>query len=1112
MLLSIVLVFSVPASWAMQPEILANPVATAANAEEAGFTSLGRVVDDPTGGVTGFTNTITQDGRIWTDKSVAEGDGNYDFKVTFSALSQAFEVAQGYQVPADTVFVIDLSGSMVDSRNDLDDGRSRLEALVDALNMAISILMRANPNNRIAVVGYGGDGQRHAMVFDILPILGRYTGIGPYGEFIVMDGDNSIKTTVDELDPRSFRAIGGTPTQAGIAHGARILQNNEDTSFNAPVEGGEGGTTLVTRRPNIILMTDGEPTYVWTNYSFEDVQFTSGVTIERNAGNGYWSDVGNALLTILTAAYMKDRIEENYGEDVGFYTISLGEDSEIIRAAMNPNANNISVAYSDIGGDIYSMSDLLTDFFQDGYFMFPFYTLNQNDNPSRQFPLRVDLHSGSPEWIDQSDLFYVTSLANNNPGAFFVTETEGLQSAFESITQTIEQQDEGVVTWHPPGAHPDSDGWLTFSDVLGQFMRFNPEIGVEMTGHINASSGLNFATVPGFAGILDAQLGYASAFPPEFGGQELIEANATDRHEYYGDFSALGNLVYYADENRTPVALPRTDPTTESIPSDAAVRVELFPMVGDTGSLNIAFHVITALVDVELAEIHGANRTLQEGDQLIRWYIPAQQIPLRAREGTGDPPIRVTFTVEPDWERIAANADSFVADSGNIYLYTNRWGLYPFMNDTLAFYEPHPDNPYYRLGLYNRSDPSVNITNTAPWVSLYMYESRSGLGLPNLNTHRLGNNGLLTLERLLGQLEIRKDFIPEFPGGGTPDNIVFTILDGIIPVATINYTEFTNGVFTIALPPGEYNITKTGGEPPGGSGYIYLPTPAIGGIVVTYSQTTTVTFINEYLPPSDNRPALRVRKHFHDIIEADLPQNFQINITADIGDEIGPPNVQDGIVWEDLGGGLWRTTLNLQQAMAGIYLQNLTIGDYTIEEVNFTVPGITGPDIAWLWRDGVGLQNPGIGATIEGIGLIGTSDVVVGLHNRYTPRPITPDPDPNPDPDPETPIYPPPPPPDTEDPEDPEDPTPITPTPPPDPGDPGTDPGPDPGQEPEPDPDPDTDTDPDAEPPPAPQTGDERSIARHIVQLVVGLLLMGGVVLYGLRNKILYNRKKPFRK
>jgi len=258
-----------------------------------------------------------EDGRIWTDKSVNKDQttikgiqGNTlkvvdtskttDFSVVLSALSQSHAV-NTVTSPSDVVFIIDISGSMVQQKLGT---QTRAEVMVDALNGAIVQLMSANRYNRVAVVAYGGirdTNGGHPREVNVLP-LGRYD---ISGNCFSISGStirvNSDITSADPSVPTSFVVTGGTPTQMGIANGAKILADNTDTTFTDPVT-----STVSTRAPNIILLTDGEPTFAWDDYTMD-----SATDMNFDHGNGNPSDMGMDVLTVATATYWKKQVSEN---------------------------------------------------------------------------------------------------------------------------------------------------------------------------------------------------------------------------------------------------------------------------------------------------------------------------------------------------------------------------------------------------------------------------------------------------------------------------------------------------------------------------------------------------------------------------------------------------------------------------------------------------------------------------------------------------------------------------------------------------------------------------------------------------------------------------------
>ena len=125
-----------------------------------------RLADGDTKGLVdsslGTSSSTRYNGRVWVDKSVSadpiinftgsnlpggsvEVQNDSDFLVTYSALATSTRVNGESQVPIDTVFVIDISGSMTDRL----DGERKISLLVDALNNSIESLMNMNENNRV---------------------------------------------------------------------------------------------------------------------------------------------------------------------------------------------------------------------------------------------------------------------------------------------------------------------------------------------------------------------------------------------------------------------------------------------------------------------------------------------------------------------------------------------------------------------------------------------------------------------------------------------------------------------------------------------------------------------------------------------------------------------------------------------------------------------------------------------------------------------------------------------------------------------------------------------------------------------------------------------------
>ncbi|MCL2819975.1 MAG: VWA domain-containing protein [Oscillospiraceae bacterium] len=758
------------------------------------------------------------DGRIWTDKSVNvnTAPGADDFIVTLSALSQSFSLYDGYVIPTDTVFIIDVSGSMY---MESIAGRPRIAVLVEALNEAVGILLDANAQNRIAVAAYGGRTGGFSRAEYVIP-LGRPELIQGAADFFTYrpgSPNNYVDVNTTNRNTTSVLVQGSTPTQRGILYGSSILENADELTIPALTPTGEpftdpaGTQFMVTRKPNFILMTDGEPTMAWSDYLFT----ADPTDTNQTHGDGSNGETGVSLLTVLTAAHRKRLVYQRYygsnplhdptvlnysglnDEPVGFYTISLNDVPAplLISATMLPfdQANvsadgNADLAYPDANGDtiagpypsgpplnapIISMGEQLRDFITSGTLSF-----------FAQFRLVYPNYIWQDATINNSEALTLDELAFAD--AFFpANDLQTLRDAFASIAIDLQRESYSGATSSEPGEE-EFDGYLVFSDVLGEYMEFKGITGFEFDNTafnrngfaeaiINNTGGartryedilyrhMNYGNMPGvheYDSIRYIQKERVSA---------LIESNIAS-----GSLAANNCIRYYAYGNRDFAgSFYNTDGSPATIPERGVAEVKVYPMWGTlntavhtggaTDLMYITFHVVTALENNTLFEEifnndpagNPLNRTLRKGDQMVRWYIPAVLIPQRKVDRdtgsvTGNKlPVRVNYKVGLSDEMVKTGvSDSYRAlhkkSGNNVYFYTNQY----LMNVSMSFFQPHMLNPFYQTGRPGMNEREVakasNPTETAPHVTLNRFAYIPGEGRTDMQ--QLGNNGRLTAE------------------------------------------------------------------------------------------------------------------------------------------------------------------------------------------------------------------------------------------------------------------------------------------------------------------------------------------------------------------------------
>jgi len=716
-----------------------------------------------------FVNTPANDGRIWTDKSVNANQAFiYDttggvadvvqappneFLVTLSALSQSVNTSQIIVEPSDTVFIIDVSGSMVSNTvpgSGIGGGanRTRIAVLVDALNDAIVMMMNASPNNRVSVVIYGGQSvssQNQAKTYPVLP-LGRYEIAQPI--FSVSGSTVTVNAAITNPLQRSFVAEGGTPTQLGIRRGADMLlaveqglntaNNGTDFDTGIPNPGGSpGDTIIVTRKPNIILMTDGEPTYAWFDHTMKNFSNWQGVTTTANwydVGNGSAGDMGLTALTVMTASYVKQEVRNHYygtpatnpnfdaTKNVGFYTIGLGVNSTIANGMLDPygksssgqtNAALVTQVYSG-NNQNYDMLTVLNNF-------------TGASNNSGQFPYLIRGSSTSRSLTQNANTDGFVTTCKYDTMAFTAMDKAGLDDAFNQITQQIVTQ--GNYSTNTPTNTPQYDGYLAFSDVIGEYMDFSGFYGVWYNNvkydastfgtaiQNTANTTLWDATIENLTQHLERPGGTPGTPNPisDADARALIEKSI---EAGYLDGGPDSFIRYYADFNRDFIG--RIDEfASEALAITAGARaiVDLYTVTGpavdalkgtETDLLYLVFQRVTVIEDGIFNQVYSnppqyLASNLKVGDQIVRWYIPATLIPLREVEqnfqSDGSPekddfgwdiiqvnesvPLRVIYSVAPQVDKIRDGSPNGLTtqyknvnkapEPNSFYFYTNRW-------------------------------------------------------------------------------------------------------------------------------------------------------------------------------------------------------------------------------------------------------------------------------------------------------------------------------------------------------------------------------------------------------------------------------------------------------
>jgi len=656
---------------------------------------------DTSNASTTFPATTLENGKLWVDKSVnkesasvlnLKGDRvgsaitakNDQFLVTLSAQSEAYSL-QPIITPLDVVFIVDVSGSMTyyavganETANYETEAptkeQTRVYAMSEALNQAVEILMDANPANRVAVVAYGGEPGRIPHTYPILA-LDHYSpaaddtyfnvdwqslGVANFNVTPGVTGDN-----VGAVPVTTAPVSGGTPTQRGIIQGAQILMNQSatDMEYTDPAT----GITAI-RKPIMILLTDGEPTFGWTDYI--NAQNSVGIDGSHPNSTQDWGDAitattGIDLLTVATASYWKQQVQDHYypgdaDNKLEFYTIGMFMDNAHTRAVLNPGGPPLSGSGTSASNNIelyngtnYNMGTLMNRFVgtQNSTGNFPVLTRTFGGPPNPGRTLISIPNSGGLKSYFYNDDFYQANQASD------------LAAAFQSVADQIIASGYYITEI---GSDPKFSGYLTFSDVIGQYLEFKSYEGLwfydpaaktyrQYTGASFAqdiSRGSASPNWTAFTTNLATQMDDGTGAVSQAAAADVVNSCIKAGTLYYRNGSNWGNHIrWYADALKNYVApYYYSDGTVVTpVPANAQCIMDIYPISG-TGSVTgiggssdltlVCLVVLTALNAGPFADADNGtstvSRTLIAGQQIVRWYVPASMIPMRSVDATFD--------------------------------------------------------------------------------------------------------------------------------------------------------------------------------------------------------------------------------------------------------------------------------------------------------------------------------------------------------------------------------------------------------------------------------------------------------------------------------------------
>ena len=571
--------------------------------------------------------------------------GANNFLVTISQSAQVMGLAHEISVPVDVVFVIDTSGSM--------DDNDRAETLVTAANSAIKTLMATNEENRVAVVAFSsegyGDGTSGDAAANVLSSLAHYTGdaaenhlqwVNSEGsasgdERVYIAGRDMATITVTtgrgpnrQEETRNVYAFrhgknGGTNIQAGIVAGAKLLTAVSDTTYTDP-ESGES----VTRIPFVIVISDGQPTYTYDDETWYDPTVTGNNAADQQ-GPGSGAYEGNGFIAAMTAAYYKGVITEHYyGSKANAsnhcYVYTMGVEIEALDDTTGRNGQVNSIV-----GDNQSLAQITLDpatYAADGQAYYTYGNSWDDNNQSTnngwktywnsyvagtEFNVRVnsnDTYAFTADSIAASKTYvngigYTGGLTYNDE-YFAADKVEDMETIFEALISTILEKAIAVPTKVTTGDH-DFDGYVTFTDPLGEYMELKDMKGIIADGYFYQgasaaqylASGTNAEFNASIRNVIKTRMGLSdsdSRFASEAELNAFIES-LLDTAD--GNSITWWGSEYHTGEEDTQVQVlaPAADDTIDyieaqkaagTVPADADYVCRSYFFYGEAGGTN----------------------------------------------------------------------------------------------------------------------------------------------------------------------------------------------------------------------------------------------------------------------------------------------------------------------------------------------------------------------------------------------------------------------------------------------------------------------------------------------------------------------------------------------
>ena len=424
---------------------------------------------------------------------------------------------------------------------------SRVQAMVDGINEAISTLAEANDQNRVGIVVFNRGAQTMLNLGTVAVRPDKdYLAITRWNATPGADNGNNGNVQVTcNIDSTTIPLDSYTNIHAGIYQGMQMLLNATDTEVL------QNGQT-VTRVPNLIVMSDGAPTTF--SRATSGGEWWAGIeNTPIGSGDNNTPHSGNGFLPLVTAAYFKKAVTAHYYPDP-----QPGQSARVFTIGFKTSEQNEGMR---------TMADLVlepgrywndsNDFTSTGVPAVNAVNTAWQEYLAGSAPTVQYTQSGNQEYtVDVApDPYNPTSL--NYPDAYFAADdADALWNAFRRIINSITSSAQGPT--EVENNDPVHSGYILYVDPIGQYMqvdavktilwanvRFDLEAGYVPTPESQPDGGVRYT----YTGHFATDSGGKTFDSPVYGRgnvDDIPRNSSVPVSDYRTDYDFDGNIAGYS--------------------------------------------------------------------------------------------------------------------------------------------------------------------------------------------------------------------------------------------------------------------------------------------------------------------------------------------------------------------------------------------------------------------------------------------------------------------------------------------------------------------------------------------------------------------------------------